>query len=146
MTKRAFRHSSSQVPRGARGFTLFETVFVIVLLALVAAVIKGMQPRIFETQTNGRDQYVGLELARGCAERLLAVRRRLGYGNVTTTTCNGMGGLGSFGANPTVALKGSDNSVLTACSTATCTATISVAKTSGPAASLAAITLQLSAY
>jgi len=133
--------------RRTRGFTLIETVLVIGILGLAAVTLKGMQPRIFATQNDGRDQYIGLELVKACSERVLAVRRKLGYANVTNTLCNGMGGVGGFAANPTIVLIGSVNATpLTSCSTATCTATITIAKTSGPAASLAALTLQLSSY
>ncbi len=129
-----------------RGFTLFETIFVIAMLALAAAGLISMQPQVFKTQTNGRDQYVGLELLQACAERLLAVRRQTGYGSVTNTLCNGLGGVGEFVANPTVAMVDAGGTAITTCSSATCTATITIAKASGPAASLAALTLRLSSY
>ena len=133
--------------RRTRGFTLFETIFVIGLLAIASVAITKLQPSIWRSQNDGRDQYVGLELVKACGERLLAVRRKLGYANVTNTLCNGMGGLGGFAANPTVVLLAADNvTQLTVCSTATCTATITIAKTTAPAASLAALTLQLSSY
>ena len=132
--------------RSGRGFTLFETIIVIGLLSLVAVGIKTIQPRIHEAQNSGRDEYVGLQLAQGCAERLLLVRRKLGYANVTTTTCNGMGGLGGFAADPVVALRDASNTVISACATATCTASITVARTAGPFNAPAALTLQLSEY
>jgi type II secretory pathway pseudopilin PulG len=133
-------------PIGGRGFTLFETIIVIGLLAMASVVIAAIQPRVWATQTNFRDQVVGLELMRGCAERLLAVRRNTGYTAVTNTLCNGMGGVGGFAANPTVTLADGANNVLASCSTATCTATILASKTGTPAATLVAITLQLSNY
>ena len=132
--------------RGLAGFTLFETILVIALLALASVTIMKMQPSIFGTQTNSRDQYVGLEVMRGCAERMLAVRRKLGYANVTSTLCNGMGGIGGFAANPTVTLKDAANATVTTCSSASCTATIVISKTAAPAASLSAITLQFGSY
>lgn len=140
------------------GFTLFETILVIGILALVSAGLMAMQPSVFKTQTNGRDQYVGLELMRACAERLLAVRRNTGYGSVTNTLCSDLAGpQGSGFANPpTVTLTLADAAgtaivcgpPCTACSgtAATCTATIIIAKSAAPAASLSALTLQLSAY
>jgi hypothetical protein len=78
------------------GFTLFETVIVIGLLTLVSLALLAMQPQIFKTQTAGRDEFVGVELMRGCAERLLAVRRNTGFSSVTSTLCNGMGGGGAL--------------------------------------------------
>jgi prepilin-type N-terminal cleavage/methylation domain-containing protein len=129
-----------------RGFTLIESVMVIAMLAMVAAGLLSMQPRVFATQNNGRDQFVGLEAMQGCAERLLAVRRQLGYINVTSSLCNGMGGLGGFASNPTVSLTDASGNAVTTCTGASCTATIILSKTTGPAASLSALTLRLSAY
>ena len=131
-------------PQG--GFTLFETILVIGMLALVSAGLMAMLPSVFKTQTNGRDQAVGLELMRACAERLLAVRRHTGYGSVTTTRCDGMGGIGGFANNPAVTMIDASNNAITTCSSATCTVAVIIAKSSGPAASLAPITLQLSNY
>jgi len=128
------------------GFTLFETIVVIGILALVSAGIMAMQPQVFKTQTAGRDEFVGFELTQACAERLLAVRRRIGYASVTNSLCDSMGGVGGFASNPTVTLADASGNAITSCSTATCTATIIVAKTASPAASLTPITLQFSAY
>ena len=132
-----------------RGFTLIETIIVIGLLTLVSLGILAMQPQVFKVQNSGRDQFVGFELTRACAERLLAVRRQMGFGSVTSSLCNGMGGVGGFEANPSVTLKDVDGNTVTPCASAsaTCTATIIIAKVSStPPASLTAITLQLSAY
>ena len=131
-------------PQG--GFTLFETILVIGMLALVSAGLMAMLPSVFKTQTNGRDQAVGLELMRACAERLLAVRRHTGYASVTTTLCDAMGGIGGFANNPAVTMSDASNNAITTCSSATCTVAVIIAKISGPAASLAPITLQLSNY
>jgi len=128
------------------GFTLFETILVIGILTLVSVGIMAMQPQVFKTQTNGRDQFVGSELMRACAERLLAVRRATGFGSVTSSICNGMGGVGGFASNPTVTLADANGNAITTCSSATCTATIIIAKSAAPAATLTPITLQLGAY
>ncbi len=128
------------------GFTLFETVLVIAILTAVSLGIMAMQPQVFKIQTNGRDQFVGFELTRACAERLLAVRRSTGYASVSSSLCNGMGGVGGFTGNPTVTLADANGNAITTCSSATCTATIIVAKSAAPAATLTPITLQLSAY
>jgi len=121
-------HRRTRCPRLRRqgGFTLFETVLVVAMLTAVSLGIMAMQPQVFKTQTTGRDQLVGSELMRGCAERLLAVRRYTGYA--------------------TVALADANGNAITTCSSATCTATIIVAKSAAPAATLTPITLQLSAY
>ncbi len=133
-------------PRCHGGFTLFETVLVIAVLTAVSLGILAMQPQVFKTQTNGRDQFVGSELMRACAERLLAVRRNTGYATVANSLCNGMGGLGGFASNLVVTLADANGNTITTCSSATCTATIIVAKSVAPAATLTPITLQLSAY
>jgi hypothetical protein len=128
-----------------RGFTLFETILVIGLLALASVSLMKLQSNVFTTQTYGRDESVGNDLLRGCAERLLAVRRQVGYDQVSNTLCSTMGNVGGFG-NPTVTMVDANATTITTCSSATCTITISVAKTSGQAALLSPITLQLSAY
>lgn len=135
-----------RLSRAALGFTLIETILVIGILALASVAISKLQWSVFRTQENGRDQYTGIELLQACADRLLTVRRRIGYGSVTNTLCNGMGGVAGFGANPTIVLTDASNTAVSTCSSATCTATITVTKASGQAASLAALTLQLRAY
>jgi prepilin-type N-terminal cleavage/methylation domain-containing protein len=134
-------------PRAARqaGFTLFETIIVIALLALVAGGLLAMQPQVHKVQSEGRDEVAGLDLMRACAERLLAIRRSAGYASVDTADCNGVGGSGGFASNPSVALKDASNATISSCSSATCTATISVTKTSGTVA-LVPLTLQFSSY
>jgi type II secretory pathway pseudopilin PulG len=135
----------------AGGFTLVESVMVVGLLAFAVAGLLALQPQVLKTQDNGRDQFVGQDLMRACAERLLAVRRNIGYASVrgssdANPTCNGMGGIGGFASNPSVTLRDASATSVTSCSSATCTATITIAKTSGTAATLTPITLQLSPY
>ena len=132
--------------RRQAGFTLFETIIVIGLLALVSMGILALQPQVFKAQITGRDEYVGLVLMKACAERLLAVRRQTGFSSVTSSLCNGMGGVGGFASNPTVTLTDDASNSITTCSSTTCTASILIAKTAAPAATLTPITLQLSAY
>ena len=141
-------HSRSCCGRRRRqgGFTLVETVLVIALLTMASLSLLAMQPQVFKTQTTGRDQFVGLELMRACAERLLAVRRNIGYVSVTSGLCNGMGGLGGFASDPTVTLADAAGNAIATCSSASCTATIIIAKTATPAATLTPITLRLTAY
>lgn len=122
---------------------------VIALLAMVSAALLSMQPKVFLAQTNARDQYVGLEQMRACAERILAVRRSSGYASVTNALCNGLGGQGAYALNPTVTLTvDSSATAVTTCSTGTvtCTATVTIAKTSGPAATVTPLTVQISVY
>lgn len=130
------------------GFTLFETILSIGILALAAAGMKTLQAGIFTTQTAARDLVTGTEIQQACAERLLGVRRQSGYASVTNTLCSTVGNVGGFGT-AAVALSstnGSTTSTASPCSLTTCTATITIAKTSGPAAPLPALTLRLSNY
>lgn len=133
------------------GFTLFETVLVIALLTLASVVLMKLQPSVFKTQIAARDEVVGLEIQRACAERLLTVRRSVGYAAVqgsaaSAPTCNGLGGTGGFAANPSVTLTDAAAATIANCTSATCTATITATKTSGPAAALPALTVRLSNY
>jgi Tfp pilus assembly protein PilV len=144
-------HGRTCCPRLRRqgGFTLFETIVVIAMLTLVSLGLIAMQPQVFKTQTAGRDEFVGFELTRACAERLLAVRRSSGYAAVNNSLCAGMKGNVVGFNDPAVALVDATGTAITSgspCSSATCTATISIAKTSGPAAALTALTLRLSDY
>ncbi|MDN3921689.1 type IV pilus modification PilV family protein [Roseateles violae] len=126
-----------------RGFTLFETLIAAGLLAMAAGGILSLQRDLFSRQTTNRDRVVGLQLQQQCAEKLLATRRNgAGYAAIDSATiCSGLGGYG-FGA-PGVVLRDAANSVVTSCSSASCTATISITKGSS---SLPALTLQLSNY
>lgn len=135
-----------------RGFTLFESILAIALLALASVGIMNMQPQIFKTQTTARDEYVGLELMQACAEKLLAQRRSSGYGSVNNTLCSSIAATSGFGS-PSVQLYDAAGTLIgngVACSAAAsapnCRAVISIAKTSGPAATLPALTLRLSNY
>jgi type II secretory pathway component PulJ len=132
----------NEMRRLQTGFTLFETILVIGLLALVSAGLLAMHPRIFQTQTTGRDEYVAHELQRACAERVLAVRRRIGYANVSTDSCQPLGIVGGFTPAVALTIAGSASSP---CGGASCKALITVTR-SGVAAALPAITLELSAY
>jgi len=127
------------------GFTLFETILVIGLLALASVSLMKLHGSVFTTQTYGRDETVGNDLLRACAERLLSMRRNVGYTQVTNTLCSTMGNVGGFGT-PTVTMVDASATTITSCTSAVCTITISVAKTSGQAALLSPITVQLSAY
>src|SRR3954447_24434309 len=90
-----------------RGFTLFEAIIVIAMLAAAAAALLVIMPRVFQTQATARDEFVGVELLRACAERVLDVRRTTGFTAVKVNVCAGvntaMGGPGGWNA-PVVAL------------------------------------------
>jgi len=79
-------------PRGFSGFTLIETIMVLVLLAIAAVGISSVQGNIFARQSSVKDLQVRTRLLMECAEQILAVRRHMedGYEQVATT---------SFGTN-----------------------------------------------
>ena len=130
------------------GFTMFETIIVFALLTAAALALFVIMPRVFQTQTTARDEFVGVELLRMCAERVLDVRRSTGFTAVNVNLCANLnsasGGPSGWNA-PVVALSPSAGSPL-ACTTSPCTATITVTKASGIAAPLAPITVQLLTY
>lgn len=128
--------------RASRGFTLFETVLVIGLLAVVSAGLLSMFPRIYQTQTLGRDERVALEVQRACAERLVTLRRSTGYTSVANSSCQVLGATGDF--TPAVALT-VGGAASSPCSGSRCVATITANRANVPAA-LPALTLELSAY
>lgn len=136
----------------AAGFTLVESIVVIGVLAIVAACVLSIMPQVFTAQNELRDEATGVALMQSCAERLLGVRRQVGYNSVTTALCSGITASGSGFNAPTVVLRDAAGAVIAGspaqCSgaSATCTATISIARSSGPNVALAPLTLQLRLY
>lgn len=60
------------------GFTLIETLIVMVVLGIAAVVIANLSGNLFLGQTANRGLVVGAQLMQQCAERLLA-RGRVSY-------------------------------------------------------------------
>lgn len=129
-----------------KGFTLVETLLVMVVLGIAAVSIISLQGNIFSGQANNQTVQVGVQLMQECAEQILARRRSsttgYGYSGVTTATC----GINSITSNvpsslgaPTVTLKDDTGSIVTTCATTICLVTISTA-------GLTPITLQLVNY
>lgn len=89
-----------------RGFTLFETVAVIVVLAIAAVAIQKMQAQLFSGQTDVTNMQVATRLQTECAEQVLGVALNQGYFQVLPT-----GSLGTFGTNQcdTLAAYGSNS-------------------------------------
>ena len=81
----------------AKGFTLIETVVVMVILGIAAVAIINLQGNVFYGQSNNKDLQVGAQLLQECAEQVIAVRRKSGLNAVTTSTCNALGNYGGFG-------------------------------------------------
>lgn len=147
MTSRSDRQRRREPLARAAGFTLFESIFVLAMLTICAVALTKMMPRVFATQNQSREAYTGLVQMQACAERLVGIRRHVGYTGVTTTSCSGLTGLDGFNA-PAVALVDAAGASVSACAStsATCTATITIAKGSGPAVAISALTLQFQLY
>ena len=92
------RHARPDRFAGSRGFTLVESIIVLVVLSIAAVAIISMQGNIFYGQSSNKDLQVGVQLMQECAEQVLATRRQSGYTAVNTDTCNTLGNLGGFGA------------------------------------------------
>lgn len=62
-----------------RGFTLIESIIVIVTLAIAAVGIIALNSNIFMGRESNRKLQVGSALMQECAEKILATRRENGY-------------------------------------------------------------------
>ena len=128
-----------------RGFTLIETLVVMVVLGIAAATIVALQGGIFARQSSNQDLQVGAQIVQECAEQVLALRRRTpsgGYAAVTPAACSALGNVGGFGV-PLVTLRDDADANLAACASTYCTASITVGK---GASVIAPITLRLRRY
>lgn len=75
----------------SRGFTLVETIIVMLVLGIAAAGIIAMQGRLFNGLTTVDGMQVSSRLMLECAEQVLAVRRHSedGYANVEAPPAGG---------------------------------------------------------
>ena len=71
----------------SRGFTLVESIIVLVVLGIAAVGIISLQGRIFSGQSDMKDMQVGVQLMQECAEHILGARRAPGYVWTTDTAC-----------------------------------------------------------
>lgn len=128
-----------------RGFTLVETLMVMVVLGIAASTVISLQGNIFLGQSANMDMQVGVQLMQRCAEQVLGIRRHWpisGYPLVTTTVCNGLGTYGGFGT-PVLTLRDDSGASVSACASTTCTVSIRVGK---DGSNLAPISLRLTKY
>jgi prepilin-type N-terminal cleavage/methylation domain-containing protein len=94
-----------------RGFTLVETLMVVVVLAIAAAGISGMQGSMFKNQSTISSQQIKNQLVLECAEQILAVRKYSADGYYTiasgtsygTNACGGLTALSGYSV-PTVTI------------------------------------------
>ncbi len=80
-----------------KGFTLIESIIVMVVLGIAAVAIINLQGNIFFGQSANKNMQIGVQLMQECAEQVLATRRgsRGGYTAVAsprfgTNACGGM--------------------------------------------------------
>ncbi len=85
------------------GFTLVESIIVLVVLGIAAVGIISLQSQIFSGQSDIKNIQIGVQLMQECAEQVLATRRGSsgGYAAVTspsfgTNACGGMTAFGSY--------------------------------------------------
>ncbi len=69
----------------ARGFTLMETLVAILLLAVLAVSIVGLNGQLFMQSANMRNLQIATQLQQACVEQVLAQRKSTGY--ATTFSC-----------------------------------------------------------
>lgn len=69
----------------SRGFTLLETVVVIVMVGIAAAAMVMLQGTIFSQRELTRDQQIGTQLQQECAERFVVIRRTRGFNHALLT-------------------------------------------------------------
>lgn len=128
-----------------RGFTLIETLLVMVVLGIASATIISLQGGIFAGQSSSQDLQMGTQIVQECAEQVLALRRRApsgGYAAVTPAACSTLGNVGGFGL-PLITLRDDTGADLAACASTYCTANITVGKSGS---FVAPITLRLRKY
>lgn len=110
--------------RTTRGFTLVETLIVIVVLSIASIAIAALSSNLFRGQAANRNIVVGTQLMQECAEKLLAARRSNGFkaavlasNAAATTFCKDITQTG-FNA-PEVELTKGNSSNISACPSAT---------------------------
>lgn len=139
--------------RAARGFSLIETLMVVVVLGLASVGISSMQTGVFAKQSAVKDLQVGARLMQECAEQVLAVRRfrQDGFDEINSTAfgtnlCGGVTALNGY-TIPSVTLT--DPYAGTGCPTGRACKLVSIAITQNsatPSRSLTPLTLMLVDY
>ncbi len=133
-----------------KGFTLIESIIVMVVLGIAAVAIINLQGNIFFGQSGNRDLQVGVQLMQECAEKILSTRRDVGYGDASLTdrtasasNCSGMTITGSNAPTVTITSGHSGTANMGACPYSAGTDCKLVSITQG---NLTPITLMLTGY
>lgn len=75
------------------GFTLIETLIVVVTLGIAAATVVKLTGVMFAGQANNPVVIAGTQVMEQCAEHVLALKRSGGYSSITSSSCSGVAGL-----------------------------------------------------
>jgi prepilin-type N-terminal cleavage/methylation domain-containing protein len=78
-------------PRRSRGFTLMESVIVMLVLAVAGVAITAMQGKLFTGASTVKTMQVSSRLMLECAEQVLADRRHAEDGYAVVNSTNGFG-------------------------------------------------------
>ena len=120
------KHVRPQRFTAHRGFTLVESVIVLVLLSMAAAAIVSLQANIFTGQSGNKNLQVGVQLMQECAEQVLSIRQKNGYTDssltdrtAATSNCSGMTVTGYSAATVTITSGNSSTTGMAACPTST---------------------------
>lgn len=89
----------ARLPRCAAGFTLIESIVVLIVLSIAALGVASLSSGIFDAQDDNKTLQTGAQLLQGCAEQVLAIRREQGY--AASLSC-GFNSMPSGFAAPTV--------------------------------------------
>lgn len=84
----------------SRGFTLVESIIVLVVLAIAAAGIATLSGNIFNGQDENKELQISMQLMQECAEQVLALRRTSGFDwttNAATLACTDLAAPGDVG-------------------------------------------------
>lgn len=111
----------------ARGFTLVETLIVMVVLGIAAVVVGNLSSNLFKGQSANRGIVEGAQLMQQCAEQILAIPRSgASIDTVTTNSCSTIPGGSTNVAINLYCNGGSSKQTGTPASCASCTNTCEV--------------------
>lgn len=71
--------TAGRIPSAARGFTLLETVIVILILGVAATAVIRLNTGLFYSSIDSRDVQLNTQLLQACAEKISASRRLSGF-------------------------------------------------------------------
>jgi prepilin-type N-terminal cleavage/methylation domain-containing protein len=105
-----------------KGFTLVESIIVLVTLGIAAVAIISLQHNIFYGLSQDKDIQVSTRLVQACAEHILAIARQSGgYSSITlagpgtaaTTSCGNLPTVSGYNAPSVTIADGNSGSIAT---------------------------------